>query len=334
MGGKILSKLDKLYTRVNAVIEGIIGETKEVGALYEAARHLIKAGGKRLRPFIVVKSCEAVGGEGSSALLVAAGIELLHTFTLIHDDLMDDDNVRRGVSTVHKVWGAPIAITAGDLLFAKVYESITRYFEAQRVPKETVLKILREVTGSIVRVCEGQVLDISFERRLDLTERDYFNVIEAKTAALFEISAQTGGIIGGGTEKQVKGLGEYGFSAGVAFQLTDDVLGLTAKEGVLGKPVGSDVREGKMTLIMIHALSKCDPDQRAMVVRALGNKQASADEIAEAIEVVKSLGSIDYVLNKARSYVEKAKRSLDGLPSSEARSDLITLADFFTTRKY
>lgn len=334
MESKLLQKLKDVTMGLDAQIDEVIGKSKEVRALYDAARHVIKAGGKRIRPFIVVKSCEMVGGDPRKALPVAAGIELLHTFTLIHDDIMDRDATRRGVPTVHEVWGIPIAIAAGDFLFAKVHEAIARYLETEDVSARVAAKILGKVAHATIKMCEGQVLDLSFEDRVDVKEDDYFRVVEAKTAPLFATSAEAGAIIGGGSERQVTKLGEYGFSAGIAFQIVDDILGVAASEKRLGKPVGSDIRGGKMTLIMIHALRHCSSSERARLAGIFGNASASSSEIERAINLVRSLGSIDYASRKALTFVAKAKQALGIFPPSEAKNDLIELADFFTTRKY
>lgn len=334
MGSKLLRKIKDIATSLDAQIDEVLGKSKEVESLYEAAGHIIKAGGKRIRPFIVVKSCEMVGGDADRALPVAAGIELLHTFSLIHDDIMDQDTTRRGVASVHEVWGIPIAIAAGDFLFAKVYEAITRSLETHDVSARASSKILGKVTYAAIKMCEGQVLDLSFEDRTDAKEDDYFRVIEAKTAALFETSAEAGAMIGGGSERQVAKLGEYGFNAGIAFQIVDDILGVAASEKRLGKPVGSDIREGKMTLIIIHALRHCSSSEKARLTSVLGSRSASSSDIEEVINLVRSLGSIGYASQKALTYVAKAKQALDIFPPSEAKSDLIELANFFTAREY
>ncbi|MFQ6084647.1 MAG: polyprenyl synthetase family protein [Candidatus Bathyarchaeia archaeon] len=330
----LLSQVRGVGKEVDDLLEGIVGGSKEVEELYKAAKHVIRVGGKRVRPFIVVRSCEAVGGDPRDALRVAAGLELLHTFTLIHDDIMDRDETRRGVPTVHKVWGIPMAIVAGDLLFAKVYEALIQYLESRSLPPSTVSEMLKRVTDAVVRICEGQMLDFSYERRLDATEEDYLKVIERKTAALFEVSAEVGGLVGGGSAEQVEALGQYGLNAGIAFQLVDDVLGMTGDESALGKPIGSDVREGKMTLMIIHALKRGDPSQRERIGKTLGDMKAKSSEVSEVIEIVRSLGSIDFTLDRARSYVAEAKRSLRALQPSKARRDLAELADFFVSREY
>ncbi|RLI32114.1 polyprenyl synthetase family protein [Candidatus Bathyarchaeota archaeon] len=303
-------------------------------ALYRAARHLIEAGGKRLRPFLLLKACSLVGGEQREAVPLAAAIELLHNFTLIHDDVMDNDDFRRNVPTVHRLWGVPIAIASGDLLFAKVYEAVGRWAEESKPPLERALAIIERVTQASIEICEGQVLDISFASLKEVTEEDYFRMIGGKTAALLRSSAEIGAIAGGGGGEEVRRLGEFAYNAGLAFQLVDDYLGATADEKVLGKPVGSDFREGKKTLIIVHALAHAPPEERKRIMGALGNPRLSREEVKEVTEILEALGSLSYTLERAREYVEKAKDNLRGFPDCEAKRDLLDLVEFFISRKY
>ncbi|MFQ6080386.1 MAG: polyprenyl synthetase family protein [Candidatus Bathyarchaeia archaeon] len=331
---RLASQLAETTEKVNRFIERIVDLKREPRLLYQAARHIIDAGGKRLRPYLVLKSCKLVGGKEGDAIPTAAAIELLHTFTLIHDDIMDQDETRRGTSTVHTEWDVPTAIMAGDLLFAKVYETITGFTDPRRVPRRRILQVLRCVSEATIAICEGQTLDMLFEHRETISEDEYFQMIRSKTAALFETSAKCGGILGGAKKSQVEHLGKFGHCAGVAFQLIDDVLGLTADERVLGKPVGSDIREGKRTLIIVHALQHSSEDQRKKILKTLGNKSAPLEQIRETIDLINSLGSISYAEKRAREYVEKSKMALAVFPDTEDKEDLISLADLITTRKY
>lgn len=331
---RLSSQLAETAAKVNKFIEEVVKLEREPTLLYKAARHIIDAGGKRLRPYLVLKSCRLVGGREEDAIPTAAALELLHTFTLIHDDIMDEDEKRRGLSTVHAKWGVPVAIVAGDLLFAKVYETITKYTDPRHVPPKRILRVLRNISEATIAICEGQTLDMSFERRETVSEDEYFEMIRAKTATLFEVSARCGAILGGAKESQVQNLGRYGHYAGVAFQLIDDVLGLTADEKILGKPVGSDIREGKKTLIVVHALKHASEDQRKKILETLGDRSASPERIRETIDLVRSLGSISYAEEKAREYVEKSKIALSDFPATEDREDLISLADLIFARKY
>lgn len=328
------SQLAETTEKVNRFIKGVVDLEREPNVLYQAARHIIDAGGKRLRPYLILKSCKLVGGNEEDAIPTAVALELLHTFTLIHDDIMDQDEKRRGLPTVHTRWGVPTAIVTGDLLFAKVYETITKFTDPKRVPPKRILQVLKSISEATIAICEGQTLDMMFEHKETVSEDEYFKMVQAKTAALLETSAKCGGILGSAKKSQVEHLGKYGHYAGVAFQLIDDVLGLTADEKALGKPVGSDIREGKRTLIIVHALKHASENQRKKILETLGNRSASPKQTQEIIDLVGSLGSIKYVEEKARKYIEKSKKALASFPATEDREDLISLADLIFARKY
>jgi geranylgeranyl diphosphate synthase type I len=327
-------KIAESAEKVNRFIEKVVDLGGEPEVLYGAARHIIDAGGKRLRPFMVLKCCKLVGGREEDAIPTAAALELLHTFTLIHDDIMDKDEKRRGVPAVHSQWGIPIAIIAGDLLFAKVYEAITKFTDSKRVNPNRILQVLREVSEATITICEGQTRDMMFENKETISEAEYFDMIQGKTAALFEISARCGGILGGANKKHVKHLGEYGRYSGIAFQIIDDVLGLIAEEKVLKKPVGSDISEGKRTLIVVHALEKASQNQWKKILETLGNKSASPEKIRKTIELIDSLGAIDYAKQVAEKYITKAKQALADLPDTEDREDLLSLSNLIFDRKH
>ncbi|RLG91340.1 MAG: polyprenyl synthetase family protein [Candidatus Hecatellales archaeon] len=306
---------------------------KKPETLYEASIYLIKAGGKMLRPYLTLKSCETVGGETFKAIPVAAAIEMLHTFTLIHDDIMDEDPVRRGVPSVHVKWGLPTAIMAGDLLFAKVYEVTAEELAKRNVPPEKIVKVVGLISKTATIICEGQTLDMSFAEREDVSEKEYLEMIKKKTSSLFKTSAMVGGLIGGGLDWQTERLGEYGELLGVAFQIVDDVLGLEADEKTLGKPVGSDLREGKKTLPIIFALKNANQQQKKIVLNAM-RENSTPKNILEAKKVIEELGSISYATKKAEEYIEKALEKLKELPENQAKKSLENLARFVVERKF
>lgn len=331
-GDAIKKKLVDSAKPVDAFINEILTPRKPE-VLYDASRHLVLAGGKRLRPFLTLKACETVGGNPKDAIPFAAALEILHNFTLIHDDVMDNDPVRRGKSTVHIMWGTPIAICAGDLLFAKVFEAMTVYAPKNMNAKRVNLCITK-ATEATIELCEGQVLDVSFPNTSDVSEEDYIAMVGRKTGALFKACAEVGAIVGGGKTRQVKALGTFAWNAGIAFQLMDDYLGIIGDEKIMGKPVGSDIREGKKTLIMIHALRKAKPKQKEQIFTVLGNHSATRQEINEINELLHDIGSVDYALKKADKYIATSKKHLDTLPDSGAKKDLFALINYFTNRNY
>ncbi len=332
MSELLFKDLDLASEEVNAAINSMFTSDQEPREIYEASKHLIDAGGKRLRPFLTLKACEIVGGRREEALQVAASIELIHNFTIIHDDIMDSDLRRRGVSTVHVLWGVPMAINAGDMLFAKAYETALQ--SVGKLPPRRLLKIIATITDATIGVCEGQASDMLFEKRRDVSEKEYLGMVYKKTAILLEAAARAGAIVGGGTALQVKKLGNLARYSGLAFQMVDDVLGLTADEKILGKPVGSDIREGKSTIILIHALAHANRTQQKQILSALGNKEAEKDQIGEIIKTIKSLGSIEYAINKASKFISRAKMHLSFFPKSSSKDRLIDLCDYIVSRSY
>lgn len=296
------------------------------GRLYAAAAHLPLQGGKRMRPFMVVKSCEAVGGKPGDALAAATAIELLHNFTLVHDDIMDNDMLRRGVPTVHALYGGQTAILAGDLLFAESLDLLLN----SGGDAERLRRAASALTRATVVLSEGQYMDMDFEGRKLVTEAEYLDMVYRKTAALFQAAGEMGAIIGGGSEQQIMLLGECGKDLGIAFQIYDDYLGVTSTEEILGKSVGNDIREGKKTLIVIKSL---ETPARKKTLELLGKKDASDREIDELVQLFRRLGILEEVLSKAQEHVQRARASLMKLPNTEARSQLLELAEFSITRK-
>jgi geranylgeranyl diphosphate synthase type I len=328
------SQIGETAKKVDSFIQKVVDVESEPKLLYKASRQIIDAGGKRLRPFLVLKSCKLVNGREIDAIPTAAALELLHTFTLIHDDIMDQDDKRRGVPSIHTQWGLPIAIVAGDLLFAKVYEAITNYTDPKHVTPTRIIQVIKEISEATVALCEGQTRDMMFEKKKTVSEEEYLEMISGKTAALFETSARCGGLLGGATRKQVEYLGKFGRYSGIAFQIIDDVLALTADEKVLKKPVGNDIREGKRTLIIVNALEKASKNERKKILESLGNKDASPEKIGETINLIDSLGSIDYAKKLAVNYIERSKEALSIFSASKDREDLISLSDFIFARQH
>lgn len=278
--------------------------------IYEASTHILKAGGKRLRPTIVMLTCRLVGGSEEVALPAATAVELLHNFTLVHDDIMDRDEFRRGVPTVHKIWGEAYAILAGDLLFSKAFEAMLE-LRNYNVPEDRVVEAIRYLAWAATTVAEGQALDMSFEEREDVTEDEYLTMIEKKTASLFEASARIGAIVGGGSRTSIDGIGVYGRYLGIAFQIQDDILGIKADEKVLGKPVGSDIREGKKTILVIYALKNLPEREKQELQGILGRRDASKSEINRAISIIESSGALDYAIKLKEKYANLALEALE-----------------------
>jgi geranylgeranyl diphosphate synthase type I len=330
---EVMKYLESYVSRIEAMMDRFVPESIEPEVLAKATRHLLKVGGKRLRPCLALVACEAVGGRAEDAIEAAAALELLHTFTLIHDDIMDKDEFRRNVKTVHTIWGEPVAIIAGDALFAKVFEAVAANAKRLKLPADRVVELFHTVSKASFEICQGQALDMLFEERKDIGEREYLKMVSGKTGALIEASTKIGALLGGGRPEQVRALAEYGRLIGVAFQIHDDVLGLVGEEKKFGKPIGSDIRAGKRTLIIVRAL-KAAPSSRRKIASVLGKRKASKAEIKAVIEVLKETGAIDHAAKKARELVARAKSRLDVLPDSKAKQFLLELADFTVEREF
>lgn len=297
--------------------------------LYRASEHLIVHGGKRLRPYLVIKSCQMLGGSIKDAMPAAAAIEMIHNFTLVHDDIMDNDEMRHGVPTVHTKFGMPLAILAGDVLFSKAFETIS----TDNVPYAlTSSRLVSKLAKACVSVCEGQVLDIKMaEGKKIPLKSDYIKMIEKKTSALFEVSCAMGAICANAKSKDIANLASFGKNLGVSFQITDDLIGVLGDPKITKKPVGNDLREGKKSLPILLSIQKADARTKKMILRVFGNSKATKKQINEAVEAMRLLRIERDVRREALQYADRAKRSLSSY-SNSAKSELISLLDFVVKR--
>ena len=315
-----------IYAEIKSALSNIVPIE-----LKKASVHLTDAGGKMLRPTLTLLSCQAVGGKESDAIKSAAAIELIHTFSLIHDDIMDEDDIRRGKPAVHKLWGEPVAILAGDTLFSKAFQLVISAKDDVG-SSQYVNDTLATVADACVNICEGQASDMGFEGNFDVAEDEYLEMIFKKTAALLATSTKAGAIMGRASPEEVDMLYDYGRLIGLAFQIRDDYLDLTSDEESLGKPVGSDIVEGKMTLIVVNALEKASPEDKAKLIEILENEDSNQDDVDGALKIFEKYGSLEYSNNLAKEYVKKAKELLDSLHDSEHKQALNLIADYVLSR--
>ena len=316
-------ELEDRAALVTATIEKLLPVMHPRG-LYEASRHLVDSGGKRLRPSMLLLAAEAAGGEALALAPAAVSIELVHNFTLIHDDIMDNADVRRGRPAVHKIWGQSGAILAGDTLYSKAFQVLGM----TAASPERILGAMNMLSQTCTAICEGQWLDMEFESKDRVTENEYMEMIEKKTGVLYGASAGMGGLLAGASPEVVRALDEFGRLTGMGFQLQDDVIDLLTPEEVSGKRQGGDLIEGKKTLIMIHAFAN------DVVVPVFSKKDASAEEIFRSISILEGSGSIEYARSRAEEMVAQGKRALDVLPPSSAKETLLELADYMIRRRY
>jgi len=296
--------------------------------LYDAAGHLIINGGKRLRPYMLIRSCQILGGKSSTAMIAASAVEMVHNFTLVHDDIMDNDEMRHGVPTVHKKFGMPIAILAGDVLFSKAFQIIS---ESKLSPNANT-NLISRLAKACVDVCEGQLLDIKMadEKRIP-TESEYITMIGKKTAALFDVSCAMGAICATNKPKDISNLSTFGRNLGIAFQITDDLIGVMGDPKVTKKPVGNDLREGKKSLPILMAIKLAKGNEKKIILKAFGNSKISKKDLNRAVEVIRSLGIEEKVRNQALKYAEKSEKSLTKYKGN-AKVELTALLDFVVKR--
>jgi len=300
----------------------------EPSQLYKAAAHLIVNGGKRLRPYMVVKSCQVLGGKTKEAITAAGAVEMVHNFTLVHDDIMDNDEMRHGVPTTHKRFGIPIAILAGDVLFSKAFQVVSK----ANLPSKSTSELVSRLSKACVDICEGQLLDIKMaENKKIPTQNKYIKMISKKTATLFDVSCSMGAICAKSKSKDISNLSSFGKNLGIAFQITDDLIGVMGNPKVTKKPVGNDLREGKKSLPILLAIKRAKGKNKKIILHAFGNQKAKKKEIENAVLVIKSLGIEKSVRGQALRYAEKAKKSLNSY-SGTSKNELISLLDFVVKR--
>jgi len=296
--------------------------------LYDPMRYTLLAGGKRLRPLLLMLTCEAVGGNYKETIVASVAIELLHSFTLIHDDVMDQDDTRRGQPTVHKKWDVDTAILSGDGLVALSYEYLLRTkFEA--------IDCLGQLfSRALLEVCEGQALDKKFETANDVSISEYFIMIEKKTAALIAVCCELGGYIGGAKRDVISYLRQFGLNLGLAFQIQDDLLDIMAEEKHLGKTWGSDIKRKKKTLLLIQAKKLADSQNLARIETIMNKDELCQSDVFEMKEIFKNTGTIDYSQKLLEEHFQKARESLNVLDSKKDRNLLENFLETVLQRTY
>jgi octaprenyl-diphosphate synthase len=276
-----------------------------------------------VRPAVLLMAARLSGYRGDRAVLYAAVVEFIHTATLVHDDIIDEAELRRGREAVHTRWGNHVTVLFGDFLYLK---SMSLALTQDHLD---VIRLLCDVT---LRIVEGEIYQLTKNGVVDLSEEEHFDIVRRKTAYLFAGSARIGGMLGPTSPEQQEALWEYGLNIGMAFQLVDDLLDFTGDEVVLGKPVGGDLREGKMTLPVIHLLSRGDPHAGALVRQAVLDRALTIEQWRDLRARLVQARSIDYVQRVAGDFVERAKEALRAFPPSDARDALMYLPDYVVSR--
>ena len=297
--------------------------------LKAAMAHYPAAGGKRLRPLLATVASEAVGGKADAALPFGVALEMVHNFTLVHDDVMDEDETRRGIKTVHAAFGVPEAILSGDALFARAFEVVLD----SEVDDPKLVRLVDILARAVRLLAEGQQMDMDFEDAKKVTSDQYMKMIELKTAVLYSAAAQGGAIVGGATSKQEEALAEYGRMIGLGFQIWDDVLDLESDQATFGKPVLNDIRNGKKTLIVVQALEDLKGPERMEFLSILGKKNATTKELERARDILEEVGAISHATKVADGLISGAKERLSALVDSPHKKTLMAFADYMVKRK-
>ncbi len=307
-----------------AAIEHEFGRqsASDVAVVTEIAEYLIAGGGKRIRPMLLLLSAKALGCTSHSRIKLGAVVEMLHTATLVHDDIIDEADTRRGRPSSNTTWGNAKCVLAGDWLYMQAFHT------ALEERNFRVLDLLISLTQQMV---EGELLQMEKLGHL-INEEEYFDLIYRKTACLFKVSMQLGAAITRASDGVDAQLGEYGRNLGLAFQIIDDVLDLTAEEDVLGKPVASDLREGKATLAVIHALERGTGADREAIRKVLADRSFEHVSHPQILEILHRHGSIDYAMDTACAYAEAARLSITDLPDTDAKRALLWVPGFVTSR--
>jgi geranylgeranyl diphosphate synthase type I len=332
----------KMLMECGKLVDDFLLKMLRLGAsveLYEIVKHQIISGGKRVRPAMTILCCEAVGGNIEVAIPAAAGVELIHNYTLIFDDVIDRSDLRRGQPTVRAVYGDVMAFLAGMHYREAIFEAARRSVRSKRIE--------RLFSWAIKRIIEGERLDVLFEQAgrdsayinktmfKHISESDYQRMIEAKTAALFEATCKAGGIVGGGNPAQIDALSKYGWNCGVAFQIQDDILDVVGETKTLGKPAGKDIKEHKLgNIVVLYSLKELSESYRNKLLQTLRSKSISDSDVNDVLKMVLSTKAVERAHAKSEVFIQRAKSSLNILSPSKTKNVLLSLADFIIQRSF
>jgi len=307
--------------QVNDLIRHRLGS--DVVLINQISEHIVAAGGKRLRPMLAVIVARALGYAGDRHRQLAAIIEFIHTSTLLHDDVVDESDLRRGRKTANALWGNAPSVLVGDFLYSRSFQLMV---ELDSMP---VMQVLADTTNQIA---EGEVLQLLHIGNPDTTEADYLRVINRKTAVLFAAATRLSGMVAGAPDALQQDLADFGMNLGMAFQIADDVLDYTADADALGKNLGDDLAEGKATLPLIHAMAHAEPAARARLAQIVSDSDATA--LPEVLAAIRARGSLEYSHHVAARYAQAAGDALDSLPANEWTTALRALARYSIDRGY
>ncbi len=310
-----LEKVDQEFRKnlkSNATIISAIGE------------YLLLSGGKRFRPMLLLLSAKLCRYQGDRHICMASLVEFIHTATLLHDDVVDRAELRRGNASANSIWGNEASVLVGDYLFTKSFSLAV---------ENGNWEIFRTLSRATTLMAEGELDELIRTDDLSLTEEDYLSIINRKTATLISAATRIGALLGGVSQEKVEALSDFGMNMGIAFQLIDDNLDYTSRVEEFGKKIGIDLQEGKITLPLIFALGHCDPEEKSYIQHAADSDSITKETFFNVVEIIEKYGGIKYTWEKAKEYVEKAKGHLHHFPNSKERESLCILADYILERK-
>jgi geranylgeranyl diphosphate synthase type I len=325
-----LEILGQYKADVEAELERHLPRDGEPREFYASVWDLLERGGKRFRPALTFLACECVGGRKEEAVGAAAAVELLHNMTLVHDDIEDQSELRRGKPCIHKIYGTPTAINAGDAMLIKVFEIAN----SSKIPQERCQKLVAKIAERAYGITWGQAFEFSMWKRGNFTEEEVIRLLRYKTGALTGLSTEAGAIAGGGSREQLEMLGEFGETVGIGFQIIDDLLNVIGDVKEYGKEIGGDIREGKRTVLAAHLLRAASRQDRRIFLRLLGKKTIRKNEIRKAVGLYEQYGSIGYAKTQAEAYLRNAMKALNKLPPSNAKDNLSSIAHFLVSRSF
>ena len=294
-----------------------------VEVITEIGEYLREGGGKRIRPALLLLAAKLCGYEGRGAVRLGSVVEIVHTATLVHDDIIDEALTRRGRPSANTKWGNSKCVLAGDWLYMQAFKIAL---------EEQNFKVLDLLIGLTQQMVEGELMQMERLGRI-ISQSEHFDLIYRKTACLFSVSMKLGAVLGRASDSDEDRLGEYGRNLGLAFQIVDDVLDLTASEDVLGKPVASDLREGKVTMAVIHALDRCTPAERKLIETVLDERCFTSVSHRDVLAILERYGSVDYAMASANEHAEQARRAIGHFPDSEIKRALLWIPDFVVGRE-
>ncbi|MFV1885028.1 MAG: polyprenyl synthetase family protein [Balneola sp.] len=323
----------QLYIQVETALKDLDLPTLPK-TLYEPYRYALDAGGKRIRPILTLLACGICKGDHKNSIPAALAIEILHNFTLVHDDIMDSADTRRGKPSVFKKWNENIAILSGDVMFAGAMQQLSFYGSEESYSKEELAAIYQVFLEATVTVCEGQALDMEFVDRQDVTLNEYIEMISGKTAALLGGALEMGAIAAHASQIQRKEMHDLGMEMGIAFQIQDDLLDATADPEKFGKRPGGDIFEGKKTYLTILALERANEEQTSVIHKTLLEENPTEESVEQVLDIMKTLDVLKDVASEINNRYEAAKELLTHFPDSEYKQELENLLIFLQHRDH